>query len=256
MDPKRVRAVSFDLWDTVFADDSDEPKRTAAGLPPKPQARRELVHEALLRSGPIERAVVDCAYDVTDAAFRHVWHVQHVTWSVAERLGVLLAGLGRSLPEGELAGLARAHEEMELDPRPDLVPGAADAIGVLAGKYRLVVISDAIFSPGWALRKLLAAYGLAERFSGFVFSDEVGASKPAPELFHRAAELAGCEIEQLVHVGDREANDIAGPRAAGARSILLTACKDRGSDATRADAICDDYAALPAIIDSLSRERP
>ncbi len=28
----RVRVISFDLWDTVFIDDSDEPKRRAQGL--------------------------------------------------------------------------------------------------------------------------------------------------------------------------------------------------------------------------------
>ena len=70
----RVRVISFDLWDTVFADDSDEPKRRQLGLPPKPVERRDLVHIFLARHEPIERALVDCAYDTTVAAFRQVWH--------------------------------------------------------------------------------------------------------------------------------------------------------------------------------------
>ena len=37
-------AITFDLWDTVFHDDSDEPKRAAAGLPNKKVSRRDLVH--------------------------------------------------------------------------------------------------------------------------------------------------------------------------------------------------------------------
>jgi len=110
----RVRAVSFDLWDTVFMDDSDEPKRRQQGLPPKPVERRDLVHRFLLPHGPIDRALIDCAYDITDSAFREVWRHQHGTWTVAVRLRVLLGGLKRELPEAEFQELVRLHEEMEL----------------------------------------------------------------------------------------------------------------------------------------------
>src|SRR4051794_30346172 len=151
----RVRVISFDLWDTVFVDDSDEPKRRQLGMPPKPVARRELVHRFLSRHEPVERALVDCAYDTTDAAFRHVWHQQHVTWTVEQRLQVLLAGLKRKLPDEEMRELVQLHENMELQVRPDLVPGVADVLQTLVKRYRLAVISDAIFSPGRALRELL-----------------------------------------------------------------------------------------------------
>lgn len=247
----RVRVLSFDLWDTVFIDDSDEPKRRAQGLDPKPVARRELVHQYLSKHAPIQRASVDLAYDTTDAAFREVWHNQHVTWPVAVRLGVLLKGLKRDLPAPEFAELVRLHEDMELAVRPDLVQGVGEAVRALAAKYKLVVISDAIFSPGRALRELLAGYGLLDAFSAFVFSDEAGCSKPDPIAFHKAAELAGCRVEEIVHIGDREHNDIAGPKGVGARSVLLTAAIDRGSATTSADAVCRDYSQLAAIIEAL-----
>ncbi len=250
----RVRAISFDLWDTVFADDSDEPKRKELGLAPKPVERRDLVHRFLSRHAPIDRALVTCAYDTTDAAFRQVWHHQHFTWPVEVRLQVLLAGLKRQLPEDELQELVRLHEEMELRVRPDLVPGVADALKSLTGRYTLVVVSDAIFTPGRALRELLAGYGLKRFFSAFLFSDEIGCSKPAPAAFHRAAELARCRLEELVHVGDREHNDVAGAKDAGARAVLVTAAVDRGSADTRADAVCRDFGRLPAILDSLDHD--
>ncbi len=246
-----IHAISFDLWDTVFVDDSDEPGRAEQGLPPKRVERRDLVERFLARHAPISRELVDCAYDTADAAFVRVWHEQHVTWTVAERLQVVLSGLGRELPAAEMDELVRLHEEMELRVSPDLIPGVAQAIRALKPKYRLVVISDAIFSPGWALRRLLEKYDLLDLFCGFVFSDEAGCSKPEPELFHRAAGLAGCKIEELVHLGDREHNDIAGPRALGARAVLVTAAGDRGGADTRADAVCSDYSELPDIIASL-----
>jgi putative hydrolase of the HAD superfamily len=239
----RVRAVSFDLWDTVFVDDSDEPKRRQQGLPSKRVERRDLIHRYL--------SLVDCAYDTVDAAFRQVWHDQHFTWSVEARLRVLLAGLKRELPEDELCELVKLHEDMELRVRPDLVPGVAEALRTLRRRFTLVVVSDAIFTPGRALRELLAGYGLRDLFSAFVFSDEVGCAKPALGIFRRAAELAGCRLEEIVHIGDREHNDIAGAKDAGARAVLFTAVVDRDSANTRADAVCRDFGQLPAIIDAL-----
>ena len=248
----QIRVVTFDLWDTVFIDDSDEPKRLRQGLPSKPIERRELVHRFLSRHAPTDRGLVDCAYDTADSAFRYVWRHQHVTWPVEVRLQVVLAGLKRDLPEDEFKELVRLHEEMELRVRPDLVPGVAEALGTLRRQFSLAVVSDAIFTPGRALRELLAGYGLGNCFSAFAFSDEVGRSKPAPEMFRRAAELTGCHLEEIVHVGDREHNDIAGAKDAGCRAVLFAGVVDRDSANTRADAVCRDFAELPAIIGSMA----
>jgi putative hydrolase of the HAD superfamily len=166
-------------------------------------------------------------------------------------LRVLLAGLKRELPEEELRELVRLHEEMELRLRPDLVPGVAEALEKLRRRFTLAVVSDAIFTPGRALRELLAGYGMREYFSVFVFSDEVGCSKPAPEMFRRTAELTGCRLEEILHVGDREHNDIVGAKDAGCRAVLFTGVVDRDSPNTRADAVCREFSQLPGIIDSL-----
>jgi putative hydrolase of the HAD superfamily len=249
----KAKVITFDLWDTVFADDTDEPKRAAAGRPSKRDERRQLVHAYLNRHEPIAREAVNLAYDVVDAAFRKVWHDQHFTWRVAERLEVLLQGLGRKLPDAEFQELVRLHEEMELEFRPNFAPGIHEALRQLHGKYTLAVVSDAIFSPGRCLRELLKGEGLLDCFDVFVFSDEVGASKPAPQVFHAIAKETGCRLDEIVHIGDREHNDIGGPHAVGARGVLTTVVKDRGSNKTEADAVCNDYSKLCAIIESLDK---
>ncbi len=248
---KPIKTVSFDLWDTVFIDDSDEPKRAAAGLPPKGIQRRHLVQQFLERHDPTSRELIDRCYDTTDAAFREVWYGQNVTWPVRVRLGVLLQGLGRKLPEKEFAELVRLHEDMELEVKPDLLPGIGEALESIKGKYKLAVISDAIFSPGRALRELLRHYGLLHYFDYFVFSDEVGYSKPDPRAFHAVAKNTGCTLEEIVHLGDREAKDIAGPHAVGARGILVPIAKDRGGPNSKADAVCRDFRELAAILQKL-----
>ncbi len=249
-----IRAITFDLWDTVFIDDSDEPKRAAQGLPSKPVERRNLVHQFLQRHEPIARELVAVAYDTVDAAFRQVWYGQNITWTVRERLWVLLKGLKRDLPESEFAELVRLHEDMELEVRPDLAPNIARALGRLREKYRMGVVSDAIFSPGRALRRLLEHYDILKFFDAFVFSDEVGCAKPNAAVFEAAAHDLGVKPCEIVHIGDREPKDIEGPHAVGALAVLCTVVKDLGSNNTKADAICRDFSELPAILATLDSQ--
>ena len=51
----KIKAVTFDLWDTIVHDDSDEPKRKAKGLRSKKAERRHLLWEALNRRPPSAR---------------------------------------------------------------------------------------------------------------------------------------------------------------------------------------------------------
>ncbi len=247
-----VQAISFDLWDTLFIDDSDEPVRSSQGMRTKKAERRFLVHQALLRHHQVTAEQIALAYDVVDAAFRKVWHDHHLTWTVRQRLSVLLEGLQFTLPEAELAELVRLHEDMELTVRPQLVAGVRKALEGLKGRYKLAVISDAIFSPGRALRELLRGENLFGFFDVFVFSDEVGFSKPDRRVFERAAVELGLPLSHLVHIGDRDHNDVKGAQAAGALAVLFTAVRNCDRD-TSADAECERYEDLPRIIQQLGK---
>jgi len=248
-----IKAITFDLWDTVFIDDSDEPKRKAAGRLSKKEERRVLVLEYANKHKDVSQELVDYIYATADAAFKKVWHEQFVTWEVADRMEVIFKGLGISLPAGEMESIVKLHEEMELEFRPDFIEGVGDAIAELHGSYKLGVISDAIFSPGRVLRELLKGEGLLQYFDHFVFSDEIGNSKPQPVVFESAFNKFSVKPEELVHIGDREHNDILGPKKMGANALLCTAAIDRGgSEHTKADAIFSDYKELTAIVKSMN----
>ncbi len=246
-----IKAVTFDLWDTMIDDQSDEPKRRKRGLRSKAEERPHLVWEALNRESPIPFAEVSLAYAVTDAAFTKVWKEHAITWTIEERLGVLIEGLGRDLGPGELERLVRSLAQMEVDIPPDPIPGVERSLSTLAGRYKLCVVSDAIITPGDGLRRLLETHGLKRYFSGFVFSDEVGRAKPHRRMFETAAGQLGVEFAEMVHIGDRDSNDVKGPQALGMKAVLFTAKRAQDAAITTADAICDNHAALPAAIDSL-----
>lgn len=247
-----IKAISFDLWDTLVIDDSDEAKRAGRGLRSKFDERRHLLWEALNAAAPIDLEAVHRAYNVGDAAFNKVWKEQHITWPIAERLRVILNGLGRELPEDSFNAVVRAHEEMEVEIPPDAMPGAAPVLERLAKRYKLCVVSDAIVSPGSCLRRLLEDHGLAKFFSGFAFSDEVGHSKPHRSMFESVAGQLGVEIGEMLHVGDRDHNDVKGPQRLGMKAILFTASNDVDKLTTTADATCESFDELEAAIDQLN----
>lgn len=250
--PGRIAAVTFDVWDTILRDETDEPKRRAQGFSSKPEERRHLVFEALRRHDPVAREVVDAAYEVVDAAFDKMWKEHYVTWPIGQRLAVLLKGLGRRLPEDDMDELIRRHEEMELVVRPDYIDGVREALAELSKRYKLFVVSDTIFTPGRVVRRLLESYDLARCFSGFAFSDEVGRSKPHRRMFETASRALAVPFERMVHVGDREKNDVEGPKALGMRVVLFTGVRPVPESGTKADAVCQRHADLPATVDGLA----
>ncbi|MEE8409706.1 MAG: HAD family hydrolase [Myxococcota bacterium] len=248
----RIKAVSFDLWDTLVIDNSDEAKRKAQGLRSKPAERRFVTWEALSQTDDIALETVSLAYDCVESAYNKVWHDQHVTWTVEERIDVLLGGLGRSLSEKNRAHVIERHGRMEVEIPPDLIPGAKEALEYLSKRYALCIVSDAVVTPGRGLREILKAYDLLTYFRAFAFSDEVGRSKPHRRGFEVVAKELGVELGQIVHVGDRQHNDIAGPQAIGMKAVLFTAARDRHGNDHTADAVCRSFAGLADIIDALN----
>ena len=59
-------------------------------------------------------------------------------------------------------------------------------------------------------------------------------------------------VDEIVHIGDRDHNDVKGPHALGAKAILFTAARDADKDATTADAVCEHHRDLPATVDRLA----
>ena len=247
-----IRAITFDLWDTLVIDDSDEAKRAERGLRSKFDERRYLLWEALNAAEPIDLETVRLAYNVGDAAFNKAWKEHHITWPIDERLRVILKGLGRELSDAAFDAVVRAHAEMEVDIPPDAMPGAGPVLERLAKRYKLCIVSDAIVSPGTCLRRVLENHGLAKPFSGYAFSDEVGHSKPHRSMFDSAAEQLGVAVGEMLHVGDRDHNDVKGPQRIGMKAILFTAANDTDKAATTADAICGSFDELEAAIDRLN----
>ena len=91
-------------------------------------------------------------------------------------------------------------------------------ISVLCEKgYKLGVIANQ--APG--TKERLDAWGLGKYFEVIAASAELGFSKPDPEIFRRALDMAGCMPEQALMVGDRLDNDIRPAKELGMRTVRI-----------------------------------
>lgn len=250
----QIKALTFDIWDTIVHDNSDEIERKNRGLRNKPDERRFLIHQALNNQQSITPEEFEIAFRTANTAFTKCWKAYSITWTVRERMEVMLKGLGRSIPDAELDKLIEELEVMEVDIAPNIIDGAKEAIAELSTRYKLSIASDAIVTPGSGLRVILEKHGVLQYFTGFAFSDEVRNSKPHRSMFDSAARQMGVEVSEMLHIGDRDHNDVKGPQKLGMKAVLFTATRDVDKANTSADAICERYADLPGIIDRLAKE--
>ena len=69
----------------------------------------------------------------------------------------------------------------------------------------------------------LVHHGLMDRVDFTLVSEEAGAHKPHPKIFHRALELAGVGADEALFVGDMPKMDIQGAHNVGMDSVLMDA---------------------------------
>ncbi len=248
----KIKAITFDLWDTVINDDSDEPVRKERGLRSKRDERHYLVWKAVSEVAPVSSEVVSQAYEEINREFNRVWHDEFVTWTVTERLQRIIQYLDIGLPDESFKATVEQLETMELEVPPKPIAGVHEALSEISQQYPLAVVSDTINTPGTGLRLWLDRHDLKQYFQAFGFSDEVGRSKPHRDIFAKALAGVGARFEDAVHIGDREHNDIKGAHALGMRAVLFTATRAADSASTTADAVCNSYSELPSILKRLN----
>ena len=116
-------------------------------------------------------------------------------------------------PDKDLAAhlntVYRKHRYGDIELYPDVIP----TFDALAPHFKLGLLSNGNTYP--------ERCGLDGRFAFVVFSQDVQVEKPDPKIFQITAERAGCELSQMLHVGDSLTSDVAGAKNVGAPSVWL-----------------------------------
>lgn len=106
-------------------------------------------------------------------------------------------------------------------PTVEAIPGAAEALGSLAGRYRLVVVTGAKESRAVHVLRALARVGLDGFFEAVFTANEIGRSKRDPAFYPAVQSVLGLRGDQLLMVGDDPLSDAFMAHRAGWRTAWL-----------------------------------
>jgi len=117
--------------------------------------------------------------------------------STPEWARYLVEELGARLTPPEIATLVVKRMAARYAAEPPLIPGAVDVVRQVSAKWPVAIASS---SPVILIKGFLDVTGLP--VGAAVSSEQVGAGKPAPDVYLRAAELLGVAPEDCAAVED------------------------------------------------------
>jgi putative hydrolase of the HAD superfamily len=114
---------------------------------------------------------------------------------------------------GESRRLARDAFDVFYEARQRVVfyESALETLEQLAGAFRLGALTNGNAD--------VERIGLSRFFSFALSSADVGARKPAPDIFHAALGRCGVQANETVHIGDNLVDDIQGAGSLGIHTI-------------------------------------
>jgi putative hydrolase of the HAD superfamily len=212
-----IRAVAFDLWETLITEDSAIGKR-------QERLRLHRLESVLAARG----FAADAAR--IEVAYRKLWHRCHELYWSADRdvpcrrqVEHLLEGLEldpASFDAQVLDELEHAYAHAALEILPLAVDGARETLDALKQReLRIGLISNTGRTPGSVLRQILDRLGLAQSIDAMVFSNEHGECKPQPSIFQRLRDSLGVDFHETMFVGDNLYVDVYGAQRAGRRGV-------------------------------------
>lgn len=152
-------------------------------------------------------------------------------------------------------------------PERDARLGAQQAFDVFLQERRKVVLYEEALA---VLEQLAQRYTLgaltngnadiyktdaAEYFDFAFLAEEIGASKPHPDMFQAALDKAGVTAAEIVHVGDDPEHDIRGARDVGLHTVWVNTRRKAWPGGERADREINNLRELPEAIRSMESAR-
>ncbi len=92
----------------------------------------------------------------------------------------------------------------------------------------------------------------AEYFDFAFLAEDIGAAKPAPDMFHAAIERAGVPAARIAHVGDDPKHDILGAQQVGMHTVWMNARDKLWEESYTPDATINDIGELPEALSQLA----
>ncbi|MBT5702307.1 MAG: HAD family hydrolase [Gammaproteobacteria bacterium] len=163
----------------------------------------------------------------------------------AFRQRLIEISLAPHLDQESAASCAEGAMEIFLTARNDVefFEGALETLRELTGSFQL----GALTNGNADINRL----GLNSCFSFAFSAEQVGAPKPAPDLFQAALAHTGCEPAQMVYVGDDAIKDVDAANQVGLHTVWLRPKSKPVEGESSPDEIINDIRELPGAIKKL-----
>ncbi len=231
---KNNAVISIDFWNTLVKAHTNGEKRHTVRM--EALARIAKHHNISLSKEEILEA-----HKSASRLFDDIWFKQQRTLTTRELIDLILMSLHINPSTGEMDELIITFQESLHAGPPDLADHISEVLPELAERYKIALISDTMYSPGRVLRDYLKTRNLYHYFDTFVFSDEVGYSKPNIKAFQTVLSSTKSTPEYSYHIGDIQDTDIKGAKTAGMKAILYVGISDTYKASNNADYVIDDW---------------
>ena len=231
-----IRVITFDLdntlWDVSPALLRAEETQRAWMLEHRPGTLEDIDHETLLGvRQTVARENPQLLHHVSDMRRRVLYELQrHAGYCHADATAGAEAAFALFLQERHAV---------------ELYAEALDVIQSLHATYRL----GALTNGNADIYKTDAG----DYFDFAFLAEDIGASKPAPDMFHAAIERAGVRPREIAHVGDSLDHDVKGAKEVGLRAVWFNPGGEIAAGDVRPDAEIRCLTELPKALAGLSK---
>ena len=235
----RIRAVTFDLWNTLLTS-------ILGAVEIRSRFWREVIVERGLDIGD---DLLHGTLSMLPTRFDEEWRAGR-QYGPTEALADCFTAFGDRLASEDRDALAAAFEAASYELKVAPVADAADVLSAVAATGVAVgIISDTTLAVGRHLRTYLDQHRILQHVTFAAFSDEVGVYKPDPAIFRVALDGLGIDDPTTVaHVGDLMRTDVAGARAMGMVTVRFRGVVDDPEDGAEADHVIDRLADLSVVL--------
>jgi putative hydrolase of the HAD superfamily len=221
---RAIRAVTFDLWETLlFESDGASARRADARCRNLAQALNSLGVQVSLEE-------MSAAVNETVSSLITIWGTNRDV-AYIDQIRLIIKKATRhslELKQEWTNELIPAYTSNVLEVPPYLNPEARKALKGLKKRNKLIgLICNTGLTPGIGLREFLANESVSRYFDLMIFSEEIGIRKPDPRIFHLAAQRLGVQPCEIVHVGDNLKADVWGAKNAGLKAIHFSSLEGR-----------------------------
>ncbi|CEJ70956.1 Phosphorylated carbohydrates phosphatase [Chryseobacterium oranimense G311] len=199
---------------------------------------------------PLHRKAYFKTFDELEIAVSEELYSSFTGASTKRVFETLIEKFGLKQTHEAASGIKRSHFKnyFDTDEEFDLIPGVRELIQHYhENGIKLILASSATMTT---INMVFEKFGLEQYFSGKISGADLKESKPHPEVFLLAAEMAGEPVKNCMVIED-STNGILAAHRAGIFCAAYRSPHSKNQDYTLADIVVSDYEELE--LDKLSK---